>query len=59
MSMLSKAVLNISEPMRTAVKLTVIELNKKAEQTPNPWDNILVAFLCATLGIEIEEKKEK
>lgn len=53
------AVANISEPVKVAVKSTIIELDKKARKTPNPWDNIFVTFLAAILGVELEETKKE
>lgn len=53
------AVVNMSEPLRTAVKNTVVELDRKAKTTPNPWDNILVSFLAGLLGVELEEPDAK
>jgi len=52
------AVTNISDPVRVAVRSTIVELNKKAQMTSNPWDNIFVEFLAGLLGVDLEEKKD-
>ena len=52
---LIKALENASEPIKAALKETVTQLEKKAQATPNPWDNLLVSLLKVLLCIE-EEK---
>lgn len=59
MAMLATAVSHISDPVKTAVKQTIVELDKKANATTNPWDNVLVTFLAGVLGIELENKEPK
>jgi len=53
------AVANISDPVKIAVKASIIELDKKARNTPNPWDNIFVTFLAGILGVDLEETKKE
>jgi len=39
-----------SEPIVAAARETVEELDRKANQTPNPFDNVLTSFLVALFG---------
>lgn len=50
---------NISEPVRKAIRESMIQLDIKAKSTPNPWDNILVVFLATMLGVDLGEKKSE
>jgi len=42
---------HISGPLREAIKKSVIEWEKKAKETPNPWDDILVGVVKWILAI--------
>ena len=50
-------VAQISEPLKIAIKSTVKELHKKAQSTPNPYDDMCVKFLAALLGVDPEENE--
>jgi len=43
---------SISPSIRTALKSFAKELWERAQETNNPWDNVLAALLYAILGIE-------
>ncbi len=55
MDLLIKALYNISEPLRLAVKESVLALEEKAAATTNPWDDQVMALLKAILFISNEE----
>jgi len=48
--LITQVVANISEPLRNFLQQMVAQLENTANQTPNPWDNILVMLLKAILG---------
>lgn len=30
------------------------DLYQRCKETPNPWDNMAISFVCGLLGIELE-----
>ena len=49
----------ISDPLKVAIKATVKDLYKKAEATPNPYDDMCIEFLAALLGVDPEETETR
>ena len=49
---ITAAVQHVSEPLKEAAKETVEVLRKKAAETANPYDDIVVKFIGALLGDE-------
>ena len=43
---------NVSPQIRDAIVKFVEDLEKKANETPNAWDNLAVAVLKVILGID-------
>lgn len=48
---------NLSEPTKLLLKVTVLQLEEKAEQTKNPYDDILVGILKMILFIKKDPEK--
>lgn len=38
--------------LRTLITKFLTELKKKASETPNQWDDVLVSFLCALFDVK-------
>jgi hypothetical protein len=52
LALLLQAAGEISESLRTSIRQSILELEKKAQATPNPWDNILVILLKTLLFVK-------
>jgi len=42
----------MTDELRDLISKFLIELRKKAEATPNQWDDVLVSFLCNLFGVK-------
>lgn len=49
---IEKIISNMSDQLRTEIKVWVKRLDEVAKATKNPWDDILVMILKVALGIE-------
>jgi len=52
--LLTKVLENISPDIRVAIVQFVKDLDKKAKDTPNPWDDIGVDVLAFLLQVDLD-----
>ena len=55
MSLLTRILTVISPDIRGLVDEWLKDLEDRAKATPNPWDDIFVAFLKMVLGVKTNE----